>query len=281
MVTKAAKAPIPPRTSGRRVEAASGPIRRMASAPATMSTPDSRYVSGSMNSGLRFEQFQLSDVPGVEADLVLPGEASVTEVAGVVARGLEHAVEGEIAERIGAEVSLDLLHLVAGADELLARRRVDAVIARPLDRRRGDAHVHLARAGRPNHLDDLAAGRPAHDGIVHDDHALARQHLAVGVELHLDPEVADALLGLDEGTPHVVVADEAGVVGQARLFREAEGRPHSGVRHGDDEVCGHGMLARQLMPEGLAYGVHVAPPEDGVGPREVHVLEHALELGLE
>src|SRR5262249_8735414 len=181
---------------GRRGEAASGPIRRTASSPAVMSTPDSRYVSGSMNSGLRFEQFQLSDVAGVEADLVLPGEAGVTEVAGVVARGLEHAVEGEIAERIGAEVALDLLHLVAGAD---------AVVARPLEGRRGDAHVPLARPRRPPHLHDLAAGRPAHDGVVHHHHALARQHLAVGIELHLDPEVPDALLGLDEGAPHVVV----------------------------------------------------------------------------
>src|SRR5262245_64878412 len=204
MVTKAAKAPIPPRTSGRRVEAASGPIRRMASSPATMSTPDSRYVSGSMNSGLRFEQFQLSDVPGVEADLVLPGEAGVTEVTGVVARGLEHAVEGEITERIGAEVPLDLLHLVAGADELLARRRVDAVIARPLDGRRGDAHVHLARAGRPHHLDDLAAGRSAHDGVVHDHHELARQHIAVWVEIHLDLKVMYTLISLITVQGHVV-----------------------------------------------------------------------------
>src|SRR5215468_7239080 len=124
MATKAAKAPMPPSTSGRRVEAASEAIRRTASSPAAMSTPASRYVSGSMNSGLRFEQFQLSDVPGVEADLILPGEAGMTEVAGVVARGLEHTVEGEIAERIGAEVAFDLPHLVAGADELLARRCV-------------------------------------------------------------------------------------------------------------------------------------------------------------
>src|SRR5215470_2018673 len=194
MVTKAAKAPIPPRTSGRRVEAASGPIRRTASSPAAMSTPASRYVSGSMNSRLRFEQFQLRDVPGVEADLILPGEAGVTEVAGIVTRGLEHAVQREIAERICANVPLDLLHFVAGADELLASGRINAVVARPLNGRGGDAHVHLARTGRPHHLDDLAAGGAAHDGVVHDDHALARQHLAVGVELHLDPEVPDALL---------------------------------------------------------------------------------------
>src|SRR5262249_23519476 len=138
MGTKAAKAPMPPGTSGRQVEAAGGRVRRTAWWRAGMSTPASRYVNGSMNSGLRFEQFQLRDVPGVETDLILPGEAGVTEVAWFVARGLEHAVQREIAERIGAEVPLDLLHLVAGADELLARGRIDAVIARPLDRRRGD-----------------------------------------------------------------------------------------------------------------------------------------------
>src|SRR5262249_28967959 len=229
MATKAAKAPMPPSTSGRRVEAASGAIRRTASSPAAMYTPASRYVSGSMNSGLRFEQFQLRDVPGVEADLILPGEAGVTEVAGVVTGGLEHAVQRKIAERISAQVPLDLLHLVAGADELLARGRIDAVVARPLDGRGGDTHVHLARPGRPPHLDDLPAGGPAHDGVVHHDHALARQHLAVGVELHLDAEVPDALLRLDECAPDVVVAHEAGVIREPCLLREPEGRPHPGA----------------------------------------------------
>src|SRR5215813_13019135 len=140
---------MPPSTSGRRVEATSGPIRRTASSPALMSTPASRYVSGSMNSGLRFEQFQLSDVPGVEADLILTCEARVAEVGRVVARGFQHAVEGEVAERVGAQVTLDLAHLVARPDELLARGRVDAVVAGPLDRRRRDPHVHLARISSP------------------------------------------------------------------------------------------------------------------------------------
>src|SRR5262245_44783906 len=112
MVTKDANAPMPPSTSGRRVEAASGPIRRTASSPAPMSTPASRYVSGSMNSKLRFEQFQLSDVPGVEADLVLAREAGVAEVGRVVAGSLQHPVEREVAERVRAQVPLDLPHLV-------------------------------------------------------------------------------------------------------------------------------------------------------------------------
>src|SRR5438552_2403837 len=137
METKAAKAPTPPRTSGRRVE----------------------------------------------ADTILPGEAGVAEVGRIVARRLEHAVEREIAERIGGEVFLDLGDLVARADQLLPRRRVDAVVTGPLDGRRGDAHVHLAGARLAHHLDDLATGRPAHDGVIHHHHALARELLAVRVEL--------------------------------------------------------------------------------------------------
>src|SRR6266545_5398993 len=194
---------MPPSTSRRCVDAASLAIRRTASSPAPMSTPAARYVSGSMNSRLRLEEPKLGDIAGVEADLVLPREAGVAEVGRVVAGGLEHAVQGEVPERVGAEIALDLGHLVARADQLLARRRVDAVVAGPLDGRRGDPHVHLPGARRAHHLDDLAAGRPANDRVVHHDDALARQHLAVRVELDLDAEVPDALLGLDEGAPDV------------------------------------------------------------------------------
>src|SRR4030095_511020 len=191
MVTKAAKAPMPPSTSGRRVEAASGPIRRTASSPAPMSTPASRYVSGSMNSKLRFEQSELSDVPSVEADLVLSGKARMAEVARVIAGGLEHPVQREVAERVRGEVALDFRHLVTRPDQLLSGRRVNGVIARPLDGRRRDAHVHLAGPRRAHHLDDLAAGGAADDGIVHHDHALARPPLAVWSALSLAREVPD------------------------------------------------------------------------------------------
>ena len=137
--------------------------------------------------------------------------------------------------------------------------------------------MHLPRARGPDHLDDLAAGGAAHDGVVDDHDALAVQDLAVRVELHLDPEVADALLRLDEGTAHVVVADEAHVVGQARLLRVAERRPDPGVGHRDDQVGDHRILAGELVAERLAHRVHVPAPQHRVRPREVDVLEHALQ----
>src|SRR3970040_444867 len=156
---------MPPKTPGRVGDPgrrASAAIRRTASSPAPMSTPADRYVSGSMNSGLRVEELQLRKVPGLEADLVLPREAGVAEVGRVVAGGLQHAVQREVAERVRAEIPLDLRHLVARPDQLLAGRRVDAVIAGPLDGRRRDAHVHLAGPAARNLLTDLAApGAPA------------------------------------------------------------------------------------------------------------------------
>ncbi len=69
--------------------------------------------------------------------------------------------------------------------------------------------MDLARSRLAEHADDLARGRPAHDRIVHEHDALALHDLAHRVQLHLDAEVADGLLGLDEGPADVVVADEA------------------------------------------------------------------------
>src|SRR5262249_47385830 len=132
---------MPPSTSGRKVARASGAMRRTASSPASMSTPAARYVSGFIAaSGV--EEVELRRRLRLDPDAVGPGEAGVAEVSRIGAGRLQHAVEREVAERVGGEVAADLLYRVAGADQLLAGRCVDAVVARPLDRRRGDAHVH-------------------------------------------------------------------------------------------------------------------------------------------
>src|SRR5262249_33864924 len=146
---------MPPSTSGRNVAFASGAMRRTASSPASMSTPASRYVSGFIGSDV--EEVQLRRRIGLDADLVGAGEAGVTEARGIAAGRLQHAVERQIAERVGTEIAADLVDLVARGDELLARGRVDAVVARPLDRRRRDPHVDLAGPPAAEHAHDLAA----------------------------------------------------------------------------------------------------------------------------
>src|SRR2546428_2262514 len=130
---------MPPSTSGRNVAFASGAIRRTTSSPASMSTPASRYVRGFI--ALDVEEVELGRGLGLDADLVGAGEAGVTEARGIAARRLQHAVERQIAERVGAQVAADLLDVVAGPDQLLARRRVDSVVKPPLDRPRPEPHM--------------------------------------------------------------------------------------------------------------------------------------------
>src|SRR5262245_40549833 len=117
---------MPPSTSGRKVARASGPIRRTASSPASMSTPAERYVSR-FTAGSGIEETQLGSRVGFDADAVGAGETRVAEVRRIGTGGLQHAVEREVAERVGTEIAADLLHRVTGADQLLARGRVDAV----------------------------------------------------------------------------------------------------------------------------------------------------------
>src|SRR5438552_1351286 len=273
--TKPAKAPIPPITSGRAVRRASTAMRRAASSPASMFTPASRYVRGSI--GLRAEQRELRGLVRGDADAVVAGEARVAEARGIGAGRLQHAVEGQVAEGGRAEVAKDLVRAMAGGDQLPSRRGVDAVVARPLDRRRRDPHVDLAGAGALDHLDDLPAGGAADDRVVHDRDPAALEGLTDGVQLHLDPEVPDALLGLDEGASDVVVADQPELVGDPRLLREAERGPGAGVGDGNDDVGLHRVLARELMAERLADAMYGPAPQDRVRAREVDVLEHALQ----
>src|SRR3982750_1658901 len=85
----------------------------------------------------------------LDRDRVVVVEAGVAEaVAGTVARavdGFVQSLQREEAERIGAHELPDLLRRARRRDQLLARRRIDAVVTGADRRRRADAHVHLAR----------------------------------------------------------------------------------------------------------------------------------------
>src|SRR5204863_2365310 len=81
---------------------------------------------------------------------------------------------------------------------------------------------------------------------------------------------------LDERAPDVVVADEAHLVRQPGLLGVADRRRYPRVRHRDDDVRGHGRLARELTAELLPYLVDVAAEDAAVGTGEVDVLEDAV-----
>src|ERR1700678_961777 len=65
----------------------------------------------------------LTAVRGREGDRVLAGEARVA-MAVASAQRRKHAVEREVAQRIGGDVARDLVDRMAGRDELAPRGRV-------------------------------------------------------------------------------------------------------------------------------------------------------------
>ena len=123
-----------------------------------------------------------------------------------------------------------------GRDELLAARRVDPVVAGVRRRGRRDPHVDLGRPGRLQEPHELLRRRPADDGVVDEDDPLAADDGPDGVQLHLDAEVPDRLLRLDEGPPDVVVPHEPHAVRDAALLGVAERREDPRVGDGDDDV---------------------------------------------
>ena len=85
--------------------------------------------------------------------------------------------------------------------------------------------MHFLRAGVAHHLHDLGRGGAAHDRIVDQHDALARDHRAVGRVLEAHAKLADLLGRLDEGAADIVIADDAELVGDAGLPASSRSPP--------------------------------------------------------
>ena len=119
--------------------------------------------------------------------------------------------------------------------------------------------MDLLRTRVLEHRDDLPRRVAPHDRVVDDDHALAGHDLGQRVELHPQPVLAQLLAGLDEGTRHVAVLDQAVVLGQPRGAREAVRRRVARVRHRDHEV----RLDRRLRARGSRPSARAPPAAPG------------------
>ena len=135
--------------------------------------------------------------------------------------------------------------------------------------------MHFGGAGLAQQLDDALGGGAAHDRIVDDDHALAFDHATHGGQLHAHALFAQFLCGLDEGAGHVLVLDQAHLVGQPGGLRVAGRRGQGGVRHADDHIGLDRGLLRQTRAHALAGGVHVDAVDVGIRTGEVDVFHRA------
>src|SRR5207245_8861129 len=93
-------------------------------------------------------------------------------------------------------------------DQLRPGGDVDAHETGPLDWRAAHPKMHGRRAGPAQFLHDLPAGGAAHNRVVDEHDALALEDLAQWIELQLDADVAQPLVGLDEGAGDVAALDQ-------------------------------------------------------------------------
>ena len=135
--------------------------------------------------------------------------------------------------------------------------------------------MHLGRPGIAQHLNELLGSVAAHDGIVDDHEALARNHARQRVQLQANAQLAHGLGGLDESAAHVAVLHDTVGERNARGLGIAQGRRHAGVGHAEHEVGLHGRLVGQNAAHGAASLVDRLPVKHGVRPGEVHVFEDA------
>src|SRR5207248_3131040 len=212
-----ANPPMSPITSGREVRRTLSLSSLTACSPAWMDTPASAYVTVRLRPVEAFQVWCSDSARSLTCVTVLP----------FVRRG---------PGAVGANGTADPLVVQPAGDQLGAGGEVDAVEARPLDRRRGDAYVHLQRTGLAQHPDDRPLGVAAHDRVVHDHDPLAPHALPQRVELEPDAQLADRLRGLDEGTPDVAVLDQPGPVRAAGLLGVADRGGRAGLGYRDHQV---------------------------------------------
>src|SRR5256714_2051755 len=214
-----------------------------------------------------------------QLDGVLPIEAGPAQPGLRLFGRADQAGQRDVAEAVRPDRAADAVGVQPVGDQLGPGGEVDAVEARPLDRRRGDADVHLQGTRLAQHPDDGPLRVAPDDRVVDDHDPLAAHVVPQRVQLQPDAELADGLRGLDEGAPHVGVADQAGAVRDAGLLGVPDGGRRAGLRYRDHQVGLDRMLTGEAPADVHPGRVDVAAADRGVRPGQVDVLEQAA-LGI-
>ena len=147
-----------------------------------------------------------------------------------------HAVETQVAQGIGIEEAANFILGIGGRHQLAALGKVDAVHTGVDVGRAAHQDVYLLGSGLLEGGDPGLAGRAAHDGVIHDHHALAAHQIGNEVEFHPHVEVADELRGLQEASAHVVIAHEGHLEGDAAFQRISQRGAIAGIRDRNDDI---------------------------------------------
>src|SRR5690606_21385372 len=238
-----------------------------------------RGRGGRAGGQFRLQQLLAEELRVGQVHRVLAVEAGTAQVGLGDGGRLDHAVDGDVRQGVGAQGGADLVDRHAVGDEPGAGGEVDAEEAGPLHGRRGDPDVDLGRARLAEHADQGALGVAADDRVVDDDQPLALDHFLERIQLQANTELPDRLRRLDEGASDVGVLHQTGPERNAGRLRVADGGGGAGLRGRYHQVGLGGRFRGEATAHLDARQIDVPAGDVGVRAGQVDVLEDAA-LGL-
>ena len=206
----------------------------------------------------------------------------VVEAGGAVvfaiARAFLHAFDAQITEAFDAQHLGDFIGSHRACGKFALAREIHPEEAGMCHRRRCDTDMHFERTRVTEHAGKNLERSAAHDGIFDDAHALVLEHTHDGVKLELHLLLAHVLRGVDEGSAHVMVTQQANLETDAASLRIAERRGRRAVGHGNHDVRIDGAFLRELLAHLAAHLVATLFKDDRVRAAEVDVFENAMRL---
>ena len=135
-----------------------------------------RFARGFVVAVLAFDAREVGvvDIAGDVAAVEDGAVEGFRQAVFAAAAGVNQVRQGLVDDAVGANGGGDVRFFAAVGDEFFVRRHVDAIDVREAYRRRGAGEIDVFRARVARHLDDLFAGRAAHDGIIDQQHVLPR-----------------------------------------------------------------------------------------------------------
>ncbi len=148
---------------------------------------------------------------------------------------------------VGPDDLIDLVHRASGGHQQFLVGDIGAEVAGIFERRCRHHEVYLGGTGVPQQLDDAGRGGTAHDGVIHQHHALALDRAGDHVQLDAHAVLTLLLAALNEGAADVLILNEADAVGMP-LSWSNQGGVQAGVRHADDHIGIHRVFLCRNRP---------------------------------
>src|SRR5699024_77068 len=120
-------------------------------------------------------------------------EACSAQVWGGYAAGIDERVKIDECQCVRVDGPADFIGRQSIRNQLGARREIDAVKTRPLDRWARDAHMHLSGTGLAEHAHQGTLGVTPDDRIVHDYQSLTLDDITQRVEFQANTQLTDSL----------------------------------------------------------------------------------------